>query len=203
MHLKRYLKINKLCIFIFFQFSILHSQSINHNDKIKIIEMIYFDSNKMEEAWQLTYVSINGEIYSGAFFDDYGSTYNFTYDEKYKNYLINNLREKWHNSKTRKRHDSFFKLDTKIKNIDNYFFWRCFEISGDYLLVPAVMDKKDFFPFIYKKNKVVVGFININLKKIHVVNNLPYEMYTIIMENKVCIEKLNEVDTFDNYLKCY
>jgi hypothetical protein len=189
-------------LFFMFFHVLCFSQNLQKSS-LKIIEVFYYNPPKTENAWMLTYVIVDEQIYTGAFFDDYGDIYKFKYDMNLKQFLFNELSEKWEYSKKRNNNKSFIQMNTGIKDIDKYFFWRCFEVPAEYLIIPSELYKNDFFPFLYKQNKKVLGFFKIYFSKIKRVNTFPVEFLKKIKENSKCIENLSQYELFEDYVKCF
>lgn len=190
-----------MLFFLFFYVSCF-GQNI-HNSTLKIIEIIYNDPAKMNESWLLTYIQIDGQIYSGAFFDDYGNMSKFIYKPEFKEYLFNDLSEKWKFSKKRKKNKFFTQMNTGNDKIDKFFFWRCFEVEGEYLITSSDLFKNDFFPFFYNKNRKVLAFSKMDFSKIKNVNYLPDEFLKEIIKNSKCIENISKYESFEDYMKCF
>jgi hypothetical protein len=178
------------------------SQSIQKST-LKIIEVTYNNPAKMNESWLLTYIQVDNQIYTGAFFDDYGDIYKFRYDKELSKYLFNELSEKWKYSKNRNKNKSFYQMNTGIKNIDSFFFWRCFEVAAEYIITSSDLNKNDFFPFFYNQNKKVLGFAKIDFSKVKKLERLPCEFLKEIVENSKCIENLGKYESFQDYIKCF
>lgn len=162
-------------------------------DNIKIIEVVKLDKASMVNGWKLTYVDMKSEIYSGAFFDDYGDK-TFSFDDKYVDLLYNDLFFLWPSNKKVYK-NKFKKMNTGCKEIDEKFYWRCFEVPVEYSIIPVNLNKDDFFDFFYKKNKAVIGFSYIDFNKIKIIKELPPSFSAQIINNMDCSSSIKSTSS--------
>lgn len=194
---KHYLKLSNLIFILLFSVNSLAQGNIKKGN-ITIVEVITKTKNN-NLLWALHYIIVDNKVYSGDIFHGANFTciMNGSYKDSIKDYLIlmnelESLEKKLNNIK-------FKKFETKLKNIDTNYFWKCISVPSKYLKLNCNITTPDFFKFIYKEKYNGINLLWVKKRKIKECE-FPKFFLSAIIENRKCLEKLNS--SYQEFEEC-